>query len=385
MKKLLFISSRPLYPIIGGDQIRTVQSLNFLKKYFDVHVLIVTDREVKEWNYEDNYTISTIQIPKVFFYIKALNFIFNKLPIQVNCYTYARAIKYVLGTFDSYDIIFCNNIRTAEYARKCKNIVKIIDFVDAISMNYEKAYHKANILKKLLYFIDYKRCLNYEKVILNEFNAASIISNIDREYIYIKSLCQKTISLVGNMVEIPAKINKNIVKNQIIFIGKMSYDPNIVAVINFVKNIFPIIKKTQPNATFYIIGACPSPAVKKLSSYEGVYITGYVDDITPYFGSAAIVVAPMLSGAGIQNKIIQAMAHGCCVITTPIGAEGLNIKNEEIAIEKNNQSFAEKIIDLLSKEEVRNVMGKKAAEYVEENMKYNVIENQFKNFISPFI
>ena len=80
-------------------------------------------------------------------------------------------------------IVFCNNIRTAEYVRNAQNIIKYIDFVDAISMNYDKAKQLSHGLKRLIYMIDSKRCLEYEQLIIETFDSCAIISDIDKKYI----------------------------------------------------------------------------------------------------------------------------------------------------------------------------------------------------------
>ena len=156
--------------------------------------------------------------------------------------------------------------------------------------------------------------------------------------------------------------------NNIIFVGKMSYEPNVVAVTFFSTKIFPVLKNKFPNLKFKIVGANPDPRVSKLSSYNGIEVTGFVKSIEPYFQESTIVIAPMLTGAGIQNKIIQAMSYGCCVATTPIGAEGLNIENNEIAIYNSEDEWVNGIEKLLSDRNKRKNMGFLAIDYVRKNL-----------------
>lgn len=189
-KKLLFISSRPLYPIIGGDQIRTVQQLDFLKERFDVDVLYLTPDD-KDLSCLDNSKsgnkVFRVKVGKIKSIIQTLRFLFNKLPLQVNYYYNKLTRTTIDSIIDDYKYVFCNNIRTAEYVRKKKNIVKYLDFVDAISMNYDKARYKAKGLRKLMYAIDCDRCKSYEQKCLDSFDSCAVISDIDKEFI----LCQK--------------------------------------------------------------------------------------------------------------------------------------------------------------------------------------------------
>lgn len=194
---------------------------------------------------------------------------------------------------------------------------------------------------------------------------------------------RKIIHTVGNMVKIPPEeeVCTHTSSSDIIFVGKMSYDPNIVAVTFFVNEIFPRLRNSYPDIKFTIIGANPTEQVKKLAETEGVKVTGFVDSIVPYFIDSTIVVAPMLTGAGIQNKIIQAMSHGCCVATTPTGAEGLTISNDEIAIYRTSDEWIDGLNELLGNHRLRVEMGKRAREYVIENLSPQIISRQFWDFI----
>lgn len=185
-KKVLFISSRPIYPIIGGDQIRTAQQLNFLLQKYNVDV--VYQSPVKDEKLFKDYVPSVknatcFRVPKWQCYIQTLRFLFNRLPLQVNYYYNGAMKKYIDSVLQNYDIVFCNNIRTAEYVRLSSGIIKVMDFVDAISMNYEKAKQKAHGLKKIIYEIDYKRCKTYEQSVLDAFHRCAIISDVDKNYI----------------------------------------------------------------------------------------------------------------------------------------------------------------------------------------------------------
>ena len=193
----------------------------------------------------------------------------------------------------------------------------------------------------------------------------------------------KVIHNVGNMVDIPDenRIATHQSKDQVIFVGKMSYEPNIVAVNYFATKIFPELKKLYTDLKFTIIGANPDNRVKKLTEIDGITVTGFVDSVEPYFQNSTIVVAPMLTGAGIQNKIIQAMSYGCCVATSSIGAEGLSINNDEIAIYNNDTEWISGLKSLLSDINIRKEMGGKARDYIINNLSKDIIAEQFWKFI----
>ncbi len=194
----------------------------------------------------------------------------------------------------------------------------------------------------------------------------------------------KNIYIVENLTFIPNKdsISKHDCENQLVFVGKMNYEPNIVAVTYFAKRILPTLRQMYKDLEFIIVGAHPSGKVKQLTQLPGVSVTGYVESIESYLQKATIVVAPMLTGAGVQNKIIQAMSYGCCVVTTPIGAEGLHIQGKEIEVLDGEESMILGMQNLLNNKDLRREMGHLARQYVIDNLSEEVVASQFWEFIS---
>ena len=193
----------------------------------------------------------------------------------------------------------------------------------------------------------------------------------------------KGIYVVGNKVDIPEEDDVSLHNNEnlLLFVGKMNYEPNVVAVTSFVQKVFPHLLKNHPTLRFMIVGAHPDIRVRKLANGENIIVTGFVDSLKPYFQQATIVIAPMLTGAGIQNKIIQAMSYACCVATTPIGAEGLYISKNEIAVWKNVDEWVAGINQLLDCRNKRKEMGMAARQYVINNLSSAIVEKQFWEFI----
>lgn len=190
--------------------------------------------------------------------------------------------------------------------------------------------------------------------------------------------------VVNNFVDIPPEedICKHTNSTNIMFLGKMDYEPNVQAVTSFAKKIFQPLFEENKNLCFQIVGANPDQRVKALASHPGIVVTGFVDSVIPYFQNSALVVAPMRSGAGVQNKVIQAMAYGCCVLTTPIGAEGLTIDGHDILILDTVEEWKSSIRQLIANPISRKQIGNLARENVKANLSRQAIYSQFCNFMS---
>jgi polysaccharide biosynthesis protein PslH len=113
------------------------------------------------------------------------------------------------------------------------------------------------------------------------------------------------------------------IQGSVVFVGAMSFPPNVAAVRWFVDEVLPGLRSVRPDVTVTIVGRDPEPAVLALAADPAIIVTGAVDDVRPFLARAAVVIAPMVSGSGIKNKILEAMAMRRPVVATSLAAEGI--------------------------------------------------------------
>jgi glycosyltransferase involved in cell wall biosynthesis len=179
---------------------------------------------------------------------------------------------------------------------------------------------------------------------------------------------------------VPPTSGKN--KNEIIFVGGFRHEPNIDAVVYFCDDIFPRIKKVIPEARFTVVGGNPPPQIRNLHN-DFVTVTGYVPSTTPYLQKSYVSVAPLRYGAGMKGKIGEAMAHGLPVVTTSIGAEGMNlIDRKNILIADSNEKFAESVIELILDSGLYKIIQKNALEHIEKNFTPERISIQIEKILA---
>lgn len=127
----------------------------------------------------------------------------------------------------------------------------------------------------------------------------------------------------------------------LVFTGTMDYRPNIDAVMWFVTDIFPLVLRLTPNATFTIVGAKPTQDVLNLAKIPSVFVTGRVNDVRPFLRYADVVVAPLRMARGIQNKVLEGMAMARPVVVTPQGLEGIDARHGvELLVAATADDFA---------------------------------------------
>jgi glycosyltransferase involved in cell wall biosynthesis len=146
-------------------------------------------------------------------------------------------------------------------------------------------------------------------------------------------------------------------RNRLVFVGAMDYTANIDAVTRFASRTWPQIRARVPELSFTIVGRNPSPAVTALRGQPGIEVSGTVGDVRPYYREAFAVVVPLRLGSGTRLKILEAMAAGVPVISTTLGAEGLEAEpGEEILIADTPEDTVGAIASLRRNPELRHTL-----------------------------
>lgn len=146
----------------------------------------------------------------------------------------------------------------------------------------------------------------------------------------------------------------------VVFFGHLSYMPNVDGVAYFVRDIWPRIAASHPEARCKIIGSSPSPSVLALQGPR-IEVTGFVPDLRPHLAAAAAVVVPLRLGGGTRLKIVEAMAMGKAVVSTSLGAEGIEaIKGRDILVEDGATAFADAVNRLLAEANLAARIGQSA-------------------------
>ena len=140
---------------------------------------------------------------------------------------------------------------------------------------------------------------------------------------------------------------------RVVFTGSMDWGPNIDAVEYFCSQIWPRIRAEFPDAIFQIVGRTPVAKVRRLAS-ESIEVTGTVPSVAEYLEKASVVVVPLRIGGGTRLKIFEAMAMGKALVSTSIGAEGLEVESgRDLLLADDASSFSDAVIMLLHNAETR--------------------------------
>jgi sugar transferase (PEP-CTERM/EpsH1 system associated) len=350
--KLLVILSRVPYPLDKGDKLRAFNQIKQLSKKHQIILLALNDKKLDEKALDElkKYciAISIIKFSKITIFFNLVRAFFNGKPLQVGYFYFDKAQKKVNMLIAKHkpDHIYCQLIRTAEYAKPFPNIPKTLDYMDVFSKGMERRKSTEPFYLKPFFAIEHKRLLKYEHDVFQYFNNKTIISEQD------KNLIQHSQKQEINVV--PNGVDTNYFKAipfekefELLFNGNMNYPPNVESAEYLVNKILPLVWKKLPNVRLLISGASPNNKVLALKS-DKVKISGWVDDIRENFAKSQLLVAPMLTSIGLQNKLLEAMAMQLPCITSTLANNALGAKhNEQIMVADTPEQFAEYIIELL--------------------------------------
>jgi polysaccharide biosynthesis protein PslH len=217
------------------------------------------------------------------------------------------------------------------------------------------ALTERNSARRLLYWAEFKKMLSYERSMVRRFHHVIAVSEHDRKLMR-EWTDSARITVVPTGVDLqqyrPDRSSKT-VEPLVLFVGAMDWEPNVDAVEYFCREIWPVIQAKVPAARFRIVGRNPVRRVQRLAS-RAVEVTGSVPSVVDHLRESAVVVVPLRVGGGTRLKIYEAMAAGKAVVSTTVGAEGLDVHHEQdIVLADEPEVFASSVIMVLQDVELR--------------------------------
>jgi sugar transferase (PEP-CTERM/EpsH1 system associated) len=384
--KLVVLTSRIPYPLEKGDKLRIFHQIKHLAKSHEICLICLNEssEEIDTSVLEELVTeLHIVPLAKWKIPFRLFFAIFHNLPFQVEYFLERKNKKKIEAIIQEFNPnhIYCQLIRTAEYVKDLFQFDKTLDYMDAFSAAAMRRAKTEKRFRKLFWKIENERVKKYERSIYDYFNQHSIITEQDRNLLAIPS--NKKISIVPNGVDTGHFENSHVSKKyDIVFAGNMNYPPNIAAAIFLVEEILPKLKSQFPNVTVLIAGANPSTEVLNLAT-ENITVSGWMNDIREAYCESRVFVAPMFIGAGMQNKILEAMSSELPVITTTLAAEAFKEKNLSKVLEANSSfEFAKAIQYYLLNEGAQISDGKKNRIYVEEKYSWKISNLKLEQCIS---
>ena len=364
---ILFIAQRVPYPANKGEKIRSFNQIKYLADIgHNVHVIspiedkneVLYSEQLAEF---DRITCDYQILPAKL--LRLLSGLLKNESLSVANF-YSKALQPKIDDAlqnMSFDAVICTSSAVAKYVFQSdvlsslpKKPQLLMDFMDLDSDKWQQYADKSSFPMRLIYQREAKLISQYERTIQQSFDACFFIADAEVNLFKKKASDANNVYVLGNGMNTkefyPAE---NAPKNDapvFLFTGVMDYKPNVDAVVWFVEEIWSGILNQYPKARFIIAGMNPNNAVQELTKITGVETTGFVDEILPYYHKSDYFVAPFRLARGVQNKVLQAFACGLPVISTPMGAEGIDCEENKDILLANNQHEFLSAIKMLEKD-----------------------------------
>jgi sugar transferase (PEP-CTERM/EpsH1 system associated) len=287
-----------------------------------------------------------------------------------------------------FDAIHVEHLRGSRYAlhlkRKTQNakhkIPVVWDSVDSITHLFEQAAKQSQSAKgKLMTSFELPRTRRSERWLAAQFDRVLVTSPTDRAALEALSPHHAPIIVLPNGVDLDYFRPCDDVPREpdaLVFSGKMSYHANVTAALHLVNDIMPRVWSRKPHTRLWIVGKDPTEEVRALAMRypERVKVTGAVPDMRAYLRQSTVAVVPVVYGAGIQNKVLEAMACATPVVTSARTVASLQPGYEDaVLVADGAEAFAHHVLRLLDEPHLRERLGNAGRRYVEAHHDWNVI------------
>jgi glycosyltransferase involved in cell wall biosynthesis len=395
--KILFLSTENPFPVDHGHHIRTYHVLRGLaKKHRIFFVGFTRDDSGLEYQRQLRDLCEFVKIIKIRDrgfgnVISIIKNIFSSLPFVVQKYDQpvARMVIRKILADEKIDLVHLDMLPLAIYRNEFGSLPCVLVNHNVESLRLARwARIEKNVALKCFLMYQQRKLKRFEKAACPRFDRCIVVSDADRAIL--SKLCG-----AGNFVVIPNGVDIDYFNcngaaapagQHLVWTGSMKSPYNRDAVVFFLREIWPTIQRDIPEATVTFVGASPISEFAGKSS--SVTFTGYVDDVRPHVAGATVFIAPMRAGSGTKIKVLNAMAQAKPVITTTVGAEGIDVREgEELLIANEAEEFAKKTIHLLRNSCVAQKIGLCARRLIEKKYDWKIIELQierlYQNITDP--
>lgn len=268
-----------------------------------------------------------------------------------------------------FDIMQCEYLQTAHFANVDRGIPAVLTMHELLSLSYADRYRSlrwSSARKKLSALTAWMRMLDYQQKLLRRFSGVVVLTEREEKFLaqYVEG---------AKIYQHPMGVDCDFFKpdsappeeKSVVFVGNFQHTPNSHGSVWFLRQVWPRIRARHPGAHLYLVGGSPPTELSSVDGFDGVSVTGFVQDVRPYLQRAAIFVAPIFEGAGLRTKVLEAWAMQKAVVGTPLAFEGLTDQDGEICrMAEGEESFANRVCELFEQPKLASHVGVRAREFV---------------------
>jgi len=365
--RILQFAPRVCWPLDTGAKLRNYHLARVLAQQARVSLLAFDDHQQVPISAIENPYEEVINVERDSAYTlaKVVRGGLGQTPLPVLNYT-TRTMKQALARFLSekdFDIVQIESIHLMEYVpiiRAVKRPPIIVCDWHNVESELMRRYseREASLLRRVYAGRTARLMSEFEKRAVREFDAHIVVSERDAERLR-ELNPDARIYVIENGVDTafytdPGVRDKSLAR-RVVFVGSMDYHANVDGALSFARQVWPRLHERRAELILTIVGKDPAPEVRELAKIRGIEVTGTVDDVRPFYREAIAAVVPLNVGGGSRLKILEAMAAGVPVVSTTLGAEGLEVQDDEnILIADTSEQLVEAILIVIEDEARRH-------------------------------
>jgi glycosyltransferase involved in cell wall biosynthesis len=399
MKKILFVTPyNPFVSPLGAASRSVLYRIGHLTEMSEVHLVTFAGRNDPIHPPPGQAAVKTHLIPYPAPPVgghSGLARLYKTLTGEIEVLARTHALSAALGrgiqkvsASQSFDLVHIDDVTIAPVMAYCPpDVRKLVFFHNLMTLQYRNIYRsRRHLLKKIFAYLEYLRIKNYERGVLRKMTYAVVLTKSEQER-------ARRLSPRSGIFQIPLEISLDqyvpapeaIVRDRLTFTGTMSYEPNHEGATFFIKKIFPLIRHDRPQTRFFVVGMNPPPDLRALGN-DAIVVTGEVPEIQDHINQAEVVVVPLLSGGGMRYKILEAFALGKAIVSTSVGAEGIEYQDRvNILIADEPAHFARQVCGLLGDPPRRESLGFNARHLAERTYATGIVRDQWLRLYSEIL
>lgn len=383
--RIALVYSRLPFPMMRGDQITVAHLIGFLTArghQIDLYDIAVDGKLTADQDKWLRSSCNRVNYYRQGLFAKGVGLLragASGNPLQIGLFHNRKLARDLETAVENrlHDIVYCYYPRTAlavpDLRQRAGGPISVLALQLSQTLNTQRmANNETSRLKRLVFQFEARRMGRFESGIWQRFHRVVLIGPADVAAVQEQCIAHGQ-QAIDNWVygahgtdteKFVAATPEELVAHRVVFSGSMLYPPNVQAVLWFVKEAWPLIRRSVPEATFIVQGRDPVPRVKQLDGKEGVQVTGTVSDVGVLIRSAAVCVNPMLAAGGMQNKLIEYLASGKAVVASSIANEGIRAPHNAVVVADDPKDFAAAVVRLLVDQAEAAALGLRAREYV---------------------
>ena len=391
--KILWVKSDFLHPTTRGGQIRTLEIVKRLHARHEVHYIAYEDAGQPEGLQRvHEYCTKAYPVPhevpphaSLKFVVQLAANVFSSMPLALSRYCTA-AMRQRIATVRkavNFDAMVSDFVFMAPNFEDLNQAVLFQHNVESVIWRRHAAT-APDPLRKMYFRVQARRMFNWERRMCLSAGRVIAVSPQDaanmRELFGVSKVSPIPTGVDVEFFRRPPQVSA---KADLVFLGAMDWMPNIDGVQYFVREILPLIRKRLPACTLAVVGRSPSAAIRALAERDSaVQVTGTVADVRPWLWGSQVSVVPLRIGGGTRLKIYESMAAGTAIVSTRVGAEGLDVSHPaNIRLADTPSEFAGQCIELLENPQERERLAARALSMVTTSFSQDVVVAEFERLL----